>query len=131
MKLIYFGMHLIHYGQVGIWDHEDKSAYPVIDGALPWWGPKGLVVPAFSVTSMPVYVYESEHYVKPPQYTPAFLTSGSIEVGREGLGVGNVTTASVERIPWPSGQVFLMAFYSGETLEVAERVGFLLTKPEL
>lgn len=128
MKLIYFGMPLIQYGQVGIWDFEDAEAYPQPNGALPWWGSKGLVVPALSDTAIPVYVFKSEHREKPPPGTSKLLTSHHIEVGAEGLAIGNITTASVERIDWPCGQVHLKAFYSGEAPETAERIGFMLTQ---
>jgi len=130
VNLIYFGMHPIQYGQVGIWDCEDKAAYPETEGALPWWGPKGLVVPACSDTKLPVYVFTKDHHPNPPPGTPNFLTSNHIEVGKEGLEIGNIMTASVDRIDWPPGRTFLTACYSGEAPYFADRISFLLTQSQ-
>ena len=126
MKQIYRGRHLIHYGQVAIWDREDTSSYPVPVGPLPWKGPKGLCVPAMSDVEIELSIYDGTDLGAAPDDTPQRLTDAEISVGRDGLEAGNVTTASTIVIPWPAGPTQVIAYFAGSTPADATAVSFVL-----
>lgn len=128
MSLIYSAKHLIHYGQVGIWGHEDTTAYPMPDGPLPWWGPKGLAVAAQSGGWITVDIHSCDHLSDAPADTPKYMIDGHITVGSRGLVAGNITAASTHFVKWPAGRISVAAYFAGRVPVVAHRVAFVLSK---
>jgi hypothetical protein len=113
--IVYKGSHLIHYGQVGIWSAGDPQAYPPPFGPLPWKGPKGVVVPALEDAHVDVTVILSKPVPTSDQLHGCnILMSCDIEVGNDGLEVGNITTASTEQIEIKKGLYHVSGYYSGE-----------------
>ncbi|MCM2477464.1 hypothetical protein HGO38_28870 [Rhizobium sp. CG5] len=120
----YAGVHYVNYGQIGLWDKADPSAYPLPNGPLPWWGPKGVVVPALDDAEVSVQV----------NFEPAsaddgyrLLTQGEIEVGRKGLTVGNVTTASTADLPCRRGRYTVSCYYRGSSPQQSNALLFALS----
>ena len=126
IKQVYSGKHLVHYGQIGIWDKADHTAYPEPKGPLPWWGPKGLVVPACSDVEVDLTVLDVPSGGEAAVPGMTLLCEGDIEVGNAGLTLGNITTASTAEIDWPVGKVRVAAYYSGGDPAIAEKVVFVM-----
>ncbi|WP_371348160.1 hypothetical protein [Ancylobacter sp. IITR112] len=121
---LYAGTHYVNYGQIGLWDKADLSAYPVPNGPLPWWGPKGVVVPARDDGDVAVCVA-----VEPTAIDDGYvlLTSGDMDVGDRGLTVGNVTTASMADVAVPQGRYGVKCYYRGKEPSTAMELFFALS----
>lgn len=128
MKQLYRGRHLIHYGQVALWDREDRTSYPLPEGPMPWRGPKGLVVPALSDAEIDLTVYEADDEPTAPTETPSLLVEVEISVGSQGIEVGNVTTAMTAPVPWPAGRARVRAYFAGASPDAATAVSFVLSR---
>ncbi len=102
MSEIYRRKCLVHYGQVALWDREDKNSYPATDGPLPWMGAKGICVAARNDTEVEIQVLTGED---PDDEGAHIVAEATILVGEQGLQTGNVTTASVVAFPWPKGEM--------------------------
>ncbi|MBP2294003.1 hypothetical protein [Azospirillum rugosum] len=126
MKRLHEGSHLIHYGQVALWDHEDRRSYPAQFGPFPWIGPKGVVVGAASDGEIAVEVYGGAAGEAPPAGLPPLRVTCRIAVGGDGVEVGNVTTASTARVAWPPGLTEVAVHAGGDA---AARVVFVLRAP--
>ena len=123
--LLYSGRHLVHYGQIALLDAEDKSSYPNPVGPLPWIGPKGIVVPAKTDEWVQVLVGAGTA-ADLADRPVTFLTRTTIAVGKRGLLVGNITTASTAEIDWPAGRTTVSAFHAGDSLRDADYIVFAL-----
>lgn len=126
--MLYSGRHLVHYGQIALVDAEDKGSYPNPVGPLPWIGPKGIVVPAKTDEWVQVLVGAGRTAADLVDRPVTFLTRAAILVGKRGLMVGNITTASTANIEWPAGETEVMAYYAGSTLIDADYVVFALNQ---
>ncbi|WP_197432343.1 hypothetical protein [Agrobacterium vitis] len=119
----YAGHHYVNYGQIGLWDKADPLAYPVPEGPLPWWGPKGVVVPAQDDIEVLVEIVYGNRLDKPGY---KFLTKGEIEVGTSGVAVGNITTASASDIKVVQGRYCVECYFHGTEPAAASRLIFAL-----
>ena len=111
MSYIHRSKCLVHYGQVALWDKEDKSAYPSPEGPLPWVGVKGICVAAPDDCEVDIFVA-----TEPPSEADKaahVCLEATFLVGCEGLQVGNVTTASVSWFPWAEGRVRVSVYSNG------------------
>lgn len=121
---LYAGSHYVTYGQIGLWDKADLSAYPIPDGPLPWWGPKGVVVPALDDVEVIV------HVIFPPAASDdgfSLLAEGQIQIGERGITVGNVTSASTVDIAVPKGRYRVTCSYRGMDPAAATELSFVLS----
>jgi hypothetical protein len=112
------------YAQVALLDAEDKNSYPQ------WQtgdehavvGSKGIVVATAPDLEIEVVVKKKEA-IEPDGL---LCTTGQIEVGKQGLIVGNIVSADFAHLPWPSGKATVDVYVNGLG-EQATRVVFALS----
>lgn len=125
---IYSGTHLVHYGQIGLWDSGDPAAYPAPTGPLPWWGPKGVVVPACSDEQVTLTICERSGDRAAHEHREDFqlLSEGAIQIDSGSVTVGNITTASTVQVPLQSGRYTVRAYHVGPDPAAAKEVLFVV-----
>ena len=125
MSELHRKMHLVHYWQVALWDVANRSSYPqgeTGDESVVG-GPGGVVVTTATDLDVEIVVIDSD--TKPPEdfYNLACI---EIEVGGQGLEVGNVTTADTSRVRCPEGRVRIGIFTNNADKRAVTSVVFRL-----
>jgi hypothetical protein len=110
MKKLYQDKAMAYYGQIALFDTEDKDSYPQWpDGkASHVFGPKGVAVAALIDNWIELEVYE--------ELIPAnkvFYGSGEINIGNSGVTVGNVIANTIGNIAWPPGKLKVEIYANG------------------
>jgi hypothetical protein len=129
MQEIYKGRHSVQYSQVALFDAEDADAYPQFEtGEEPaLLGEKGVVVTTANDTDVEVVVYQGKSDSNPDEF---HILSGEIQVGSQGLIVGNETTADTAQISYPSGKVSVSVYADAQNSANVTRVSFFLNSLE-
>ena len=122
MRELFRGVAFSLYSQVALIDAEDKDSYPQWKtGEEPVvFGPKGVAVPVMGDEQI-------EMVVCTDSVKGGFLewASGEIEVGAQGLLVGNIPAATVFSVPWPAGLLAVTVYVNAPNRE-ATKVIFML-----
>jgi hypothetical protein len=121
-ELIYSGKAIALYGQIALFDCEDKESYPQFETGFEKavLGSKGVAVTALPDSFIDISVYDGDL-----KGEDVFYLSGEIQVGKAGLFVGNEISAMIEKLNWPSGKTHITVYANGARNE-ATKVVFIL-----
>jgi hypothetical protein len=124
--VLYSGKVYALHAQVALFDAEDADSYPqwktgTEDAVL---GPKGVAVATASDTEIEVTVYKGKR-----ASDEILCISGEIQVGDQGLVVGNIVSGDFAQLAWPPGQTSVDVYTNGRGEEVT-RVVFVVESLE-
>ncbi len=99
--IIFSGMISAEYAQLGLFDAEDPNAYPEWETGEEnvVFGPRGIAVSAAPSEDVWVVVH-----TRGPVHETILAASGDIEVGDEGLIVGNQVAGTFSHLTSPAGR---------------------------
>ncbi len=123
MQEIYKGKHLVQYSQVALFDAEDVDSYPQFEtGEEPAiLGDKGVAVATVNDTDVEITVYKGT-----AESGLVHILSGEIQVGNEGLIVGNETTADTAQVSYPPGKTSVSVYVNSQKPNEVTTVVFTL-----
>lgn len=123
---LYKGKHAVEYSQVALVDTEDEDSYPVFETGeeAAFFGDKGVAVATATDRDVEIIVYQGEGKPKEQSF---FVMSGTIEVGVEGLTVGNETTADTAQVSYLDGETFVSIYANSKTTSKITQVVFVLS----
>lgn len=125
MQKIYKGEHLVQYSQVALFDAEDSNSYPIFETGeeAAILGAKGIAVATANDTEIEIVVYQGKTKSAPSEFQ---ILSGDIQVGKQGLIVGNETTADTAKISYPSGKTTVSVYVDSQSPSEVTSVVFVL-----
>ncbi len=129
MQQLYRGQHSVQYSQIALFDAEDTESYPQFEtGEEPAvLGEKGVVVTTANDTDVEVVLYQGKADSTPDEF---HILSGEIQVGSQGLIVGNETTADTAQVSYPSGKASVSVYVNAENPTEVTNVSFVLNSLE-
>ena len=110
------------YSQIALVDVETPDAYPewITGDEIAAIGPNGVAIPTLGDTFIDVIIYKGRGDVDGIEYA-----SGFIEVGNQGLLVGNIAASSYTTFAWPSGKTAFKV-YADKPKNSAKSLFFVL-----
>jgi hypothetical protein len=113
------------YAQLGLYDAEDADSYPQWEtGEEPiLFGPKGVAVSVQLDAEVSVEVHTAR-----PIRNRHLIGSGAIEIGADGLVVGNEVAGSYEELDFPPGRILVKVYGNSAADQEITSVDFLLTR---
>ena len=129
MYKIYKGQHLVQYSQVALFDAEDSNSYPIFETGeeAAVLGDKGVTVATANDTEIEIVVYQGKMESAPSGF---HILSGEIQVGKQGLIIGNETTADTAQISYPSGKAAISVYVDSQSPSEVTSVVFVLDSLE-
>lgn len=91
----------VQYAQIALFDVEDRSSYPQWETGEESFvlGEKGIVVATQNDTRVKAIIYCGKE-----KANGCCIGSGTIQVGNQGLYIGNVVTNDLQEVEWPMGK---------------------------
>jgi hypothetical protein len=125
-EVLYEGKVFVLYSQVALFDAETQGAYPQWRAGkeIIVFGSRGVAVVAANDKYVNVVVCKG---MGSPKYE--LCVSGEIQVGNQGLTVGNVPASDLNRIPLESGRYSVVIYTDGIGIE-ANKVFFFIERIE-
>lgn len=122
--LLFSGKVLSLYSQVALFDAEDKEAYPQwkTGDEIVVFGLHGVAVVTAGDKQVDVRVFKG---MVEPQHS--LCVSGEIEIGEQGVLVGNVPAASVTHLSLSSGK-YSVVVYTDKVGPETEQVVFCIDR---
>jgi hypothetical protein len=117
------------YGQIALFDAQASDAYPewLTGDEAAAIGPRGIAVATAGDVDVEVIVYDlQDEDAGSARVIGSSRISGIIEVGNQGLLVGNVPASDLFEIEWPTGRASVEAQVQAPT-DQAVRVLFFLS----
>jgi hypothetical protein len=129
MQELYRGQHSVQYSQVALFDAEDVESYPQFQtGQEPAvLGNKGICVATANDTDVEIVIYQGKAELKSEGFE---ILSGEIQVGNQGLIVGNESTADTAQVSYPPGKTSVSAYVNAKVSSEVTSVVFVLDSLE-
>lgn len=129
MQEIYRGQHSVQYSQIALFDAEDAESYPQFETGeeSAVLGEKGVVITTANDTDVEVVVCQEKADSTPDKF---HILSGEIQIGSQGLIVGNETTADTAQVSYPAGKVSVSVYVNAQNSTEVTSVLFVLNSLE-
>jgi hypothetical protein len=131
MEELYKGKHSVQYSQVALFDAEDTNSYPQFETGeeAVIFGSKGVAVATANDTDVEIAVLKGEAHES--DIVGFFLLlSGEMQIGNQGLIVGNEITADTAEVAYPAGKASVSVYANAEASTEITGVLFILNRLE-
>lgn len=123
-RILFKGKLYSQYYQIGLWDEEAKDSYPLWKTGKEYivFGIKGVAVATANDHFIDVRIIEGNLF---PKYQ--LCASGEINIGKRGITIGNIVSASIANIKVVKGR-YSVTVFTDAIGATTKKVDFFISK---